>query len=355
MKSFQPQSVAEQVARHLRAEITAHRIRSEMPGIHQLAAELAVNHKTVKAALEILQKEGLLVSQGSGKPRRIELKDIPPTQSMRIAILPYEPSDRTSNDFNQLLARLNEAGHVCFYAKKTLIELKMDAPRVADFVRATEADSWVIIAGSQGVLDWFAEQDFPAFALFGRSMQVDIAASAPKKLPALSVAVQRLVAMGHQRMVLLARAERRKPTPGFLEQAFLDELESQGIATGSYNLPDWEESPAGLQQSLDALFRHTPPTALFIQNPQVSVAILQHAASRGLTIPKDFSMVSMDPNPAFAWCHPTIAHIDFDSDPWLRRIVQWARNVARGMDDRRKVFYPGRFIAGGTIGPAKQG
>jgi hypothetical protein len=63
----------------------------------------------------------------------------------------------------------------------------------------------------------------------------------------------------------LARGVRRKPRPGSFEQAFLDELEALGIPTGDYNLPDWSESPEGFHQLLAALFRHTPPTALILQ------------------------------------------------------------------------------------------
>jgi DNA-binding transcriptional regulator YhcF (GntR family) len=60
MTPFRPLTAAEQAANHLRTEIARRRLVGEMPGIHQLAAELHVNHKTVKAALEILQKESFI-------------------------------------------------------------------------------------------------------------------------------------------------------------------------------------------------------------------------------------------------------------------------------------------------------
>jgi hypothetical protein len=353
MKSFRPLTAAEQAAHHLRDEILQRRLSGEMPGIHQLAADLGVNHKTVKAALEILQKEGLLVSQGSGKPRRIHLESMDKPPGLRIAILLYEPDDRVHKEFNALKHKLDGAGHVGFFAPKTLTELKMEVPRVAELVHKIEADAWVVAAGSREVLDWFAAQDFPAFALFGRSVETPLANIAPKKMPAIEDAIQQLLALGHQRIVMIARRERREPEPGFLERAFLNELRAQGIPTGAYNLPDWEETPVGYQESLDRLFRHTPPTALFIQGTQLTVATLRYAAARGIRIPHDFSLISMDPAPAYAWCHPPVSHIAFDNEPWIRRIVQWARNIARGKDDRRKVYYPARFVEGGTIGPAK--
>ncbi len=191
MKPFHPLSAAEQTADHLRTEIQAHRIQGEMPGIHQLAAELGVNHKTVKAALHLLEKDGLLVAQGLGRPRRIERSSAKKSLTLRIAVLLYEPSDKTVSYFNQLLVQLNDAGHTAFFAKKTLIELKMDVPRVENFVGKTEADAWVIAGGSRSVLEWFAQRDLPAFALFGRSVPVNLAATAPRKGPALIEATRR--------------------------------------------------------------------------------------------------------------------------------------------------------------------
>lgn len=51
--------------------------------------------------------------------------------------------------------------------------------------------------------------------------------------------LRRLHELGHRRIVLLVREERRKPYPATFEQAFLDGLKELGITTGPYNLPDW--------------------------------------------------------------------------------------------------------------------
>lgn len=64
-------------------------------------------------------------------------------------------------------------------------------------------------------------------------------------------------------------------------------------------------------------------------------------------------MICMDPDPAYAWCHPKISHLTYDNPMWLRRVIQWANDIARGKDDQRQVAYPAKFVQGGTIGPAK--
>jgi hypothetical protein len=67
--------------------------------------------------------------------------------------------------------------------------------------------------------------------------------------------------------------------------------------------------------------------------------------------PAHVSLVCTDANPSFEWCRPTIAHIAWDSNPVINRVVKWAANVSRGKDDRRKTTSLARFVDGGTIGP----
>ena len=62
----------------------------------------------------------------------------------------------------------------------------------------------------------------------------------------MAEAVGKMVKLGHRRIVMIARSEKRKPKPALYEQKFLDELEQLGIATGPYHLPDWEQTVEGL-------------------------------------------------------------------------------------------------------------
>ncbi len=346
-------SASEQVVEHLRAELLSARWTETMPGEDKLIAHLGVGRATVQAAVRQLEEEGLLVFQGTGKRRLIALPENRVQPAMRIAILLYEPDDRKIDYQLDLIRQLGEAGHSAYFAPKTLIELGMDVKRVANFVGGAEADAWVVVAGSRPVLDWFATQPSPVFGFFGRIVGVPIASTSPRKIPALQTAVRRLVSLDHSRIVMITREERRKPMPGFLEQAFLDELQAQGVPTGPYNLPDWEETPAGFRRLLDSLFHHSAPTALLTDGTAITVATLQHFAKLGIEVPRDVSLICSDLDPAFAWCAPAISHISYDSRPWVRRIVRWANNVARGKDDRRKTSSLAKLVEGGTIGPAK--
>jgi DNA-binding LacI/PurR family transcriptional regulator len=233
---------------------------------------------------------------------------------------------------------LQQAGHDAAFATKTMQDLGMNLNRIARFVSATEADAWIVVAGPREVLDWFAMQKLPAFALFGRFLQVSMAGAAPKKSPVYATVIERLVKMGHRRIVSVVREDRRKPAPGLLEQFFLDQLSKHGIQTGPYHLPDWDDSPVGLQKLLDSLFQHTPPTALLLDEPSLFIAARDHLAHQGILSPRDVSLVCCDYDPVFDWCIPAITHIAWDPRPVIRCAVNWAANVSRRKDDLKKTL-----------------
>jgi DNA-binding LacI/PurR family transcriptional regulator len=212
----------------------------------------------------------------------------------------------------------------------------MEVERVARYVRQNPADAWVVSAASREILEWFSGQATPALAMYGRSGGLPIAAAYTIMIPGQTAALRRLIDLGHRRIVMLAREERRKPSLSRPEQAFIDELKAAGIPTGDYNLPDWEESREGLGRRLDGLFQYSPPTALVFQEAPIFIAARSHLADRGIVAPRDVSLVVADRDPSFAWCDPIVSHIRWDYRPVVGRVVRWARNVAGGKDDRRQ-------------------
>ena len=353
MASSEFSSITEQVTSHLRQELAKGRWLTTVPGRNNLAKDLGVSHKTVESALRNLEAEGLLIGQGAGRRRLIiSSTKLANARPMRVALLLSEAVDRNTNYMVQLDRELSEAGHTVVHPARSLLALGMDVSRIAPLVESTEADVWVIGAASRSVLQWFAANPIPAFALFGRREGLLIAGAGPDKVSAFIMVARELINLGHRRITLLVRPRRRLPEPGTAEQAFLDELEEQGLSAGNFNLPEWDDCKEGLQACLSSLFQLTPPTALICDEAVIFNAVLQFAAARGLRVPDDISIICSDADPSFAWSEPSVAHIRWDPQPVVRRIVAWAANVSRGKTDRRQSLTKAEFIEGGTMGPA---
>lgn len=325
-----------------------------MPGAPQLAEDFGIDRKTVEAALQLLEEDGMLIAQGPGKRRRIQLPKNPTTPSLRIAILMCEESDRSANFIVALYHGLLDEGHRAFYAPRYLNDMNMDVKKVARMVKQSEADAWIIVAGSHEVLQWFSQQSFPSFALFGRRRGLPIASVGPDKIPPLIEATRRLIQLGHSRIVLMVRPRRRLPVPGGPEIAFLRELSSHGLSTGDYNLPSWDETITDFHTRLETLFRATPPTALIIDEVVFFVATMQFLARQRIRVPEDVSIISTDSDPCFDWCLQEVARITWDVNPVVRRVIRWSNLVSLGKTDLRQTLTPAKFIAGETIGPSRK-
>lgn len=348
-------SGTEQVATCLREAIGEGRWTDTMPGSRKLAAELGVNAKTVEAALLQLEQEDILASRGRRLGRGIVSHGESARAPLRVALLVLDAVDRGADYMIELRHLLQEAGHTPFDPGKTLLELSMGTGRVERFVKKVRVDAWVVCSASHEVLEWFSAQETPAFAMFGRMAGLPLAGTRPDKAAALTDATHCLLGHGHQRISFLCRRQLRQPHPGRTVRAFLGALEVSGVATGPFNLPDWEESQEGFGRVLDALFGHTPPTALILDEPFLYHATVQFLMKRHLRVPEDVSLICIDDDPGFAWCQSPVSRIRWDFRPSLRRIVRWASNIARGRDDRRQTLTKAEFLEGGTIGPAPTG
>ncbi len=351
MSKWQRLSTGSQLALHLRAELERGRWTGRMPGVIRLAVELGVARNTVESALRELERDGVLVPQMVGKGRLIDLKGRTKMVSgLRVAILTGERSESRLDYMVELKHKLEESGHSVIHPSQSMTDLGMDLKRIAGLVGRTAADAWVVLSGPREVLEWFAAQSLPAFALFGRRRGLPIAGGGPDKVLEYARVTRSLIALGHRRIVLLARTRRRLPEPGASETSFLNELNLHGISAGSYHLPHWEESIEGFQHALEELFRITPPTAMIIQEAPLFVAAQQFLANRRIRVPQEVSLVCTDHDPTFEWCCPSISHIRWDSRPLVRRIVRWAAHVSLGKPDLRQTLTPAEFVPGGTIG-----
>ncbi|PXA03435.1 hypothetical protein DDZ13_12130 [Coraliomargarita sinensis] len=347
-------SPSEQLARHLREEMLKGRWIEELPGTPSLASEMQVDRKTITAALEILEDEGLTEPQGLGRSRRITLSSRH-TRRLNIQILLNGDNDQPIFLIYEIMQRLRQAGHNVTIAQRSLLDMGMDVSRLQRFVHRNAADAWIVLAAPHSILEWFASQDQSAFAVFGRRHRISIPSVGPDKEQAIRRAVRRLTELGHRRIVYLSRDERRESGLGHIERSYLEELRRCGISVSpECHLPDWQDDRDGFEACLRSLLKdnRAAPTAIIVDEREFFFAALLYLTQANVAVPNDISLVCSDAQALFDWCHPRVAHIRWDKSAVVDRVLQWIRQLARRRTVHNKAYYTAaEFIEGGTIGP----
>ena len=322
MKPLPQTSKHERVAAHLREGMHEGRWLGSLPGVLRLSVDLGVSTHTVRRALRHLENEGLLGIRGAGRSRVITAvgEAAATRRPLRVAILRHDrhPTDdpQTSAVLSEIINSLEAAGHAVIPCKKSQIECEHDVRRIVSQLAKIPADAWVIQAGSRELLEWCSTQKTPCLALYGRTDGLALVRAGPDKLLAFVAATRHLLALGHRRIVLLVRESRRKPMPGNVEQAFLDELSAHGIQTGDYHLPHWVETPEGFSNLLTRLFQRTPPTALIIDETPRFFAAVEFLARHRIHVPEQVSLVSTD-------CDSTYIVIKYNSSQTPECVIRF--------------------------------
>lgn len=124
-----------------------------MPGILALENELCLNRNLLGQALQMLEDEGILLSQGKGKPRKILIPKAHRLDTLRIGIMRHGEHD--VNRFHPLAETkylLEAAGHSVAIASGTLSAMDLNPKRVAKAISKHDVDAWVVVSGTKSLL-----------------------------------------------------------------------------------------------------------------------------------------------------------------------------------------------------------
>ncbi|MBN8456905.1 MAG: LacI family DNA-binding transcriptional regulator [Verrucomicrobia bacterium] len=227
--------------------------------------------------------------------------------------------------------------------------------RITRMVEAAKADAWVVYAAPNEVIRWFSSHSAPALAMGRVPGGLQMASAITDLSEALHAAVRELTRHGHRRIVAVSPESWRVPEPSNTAKRFLTAMKANGHQPSNYNLPNWECTPAGLENLLNSLFQITPPTALLFVDPAACVAALGFLGRRGLLIPRDVSILCMTSGPMFDLLPQRLAHFEWPIDSHIHRIVRWVGRVAMGEIEKQETIFPAIFHPGETIGPASHG
>lgn len=299
------QTLSAQAAAAIRKAVEQNAWEEFLPSERRLCEIFQVSRPTIRTALHLLAREGLIEIH-QGRRNRLpppERRGAAP-QSRLVVWVSHEPISQTTampyQGINDMRAQLAEHGfttevRVCAARGPAAQQRKLEA-----FVRENRVFCCVLVSVSRELQEWCAARAIPALVLGSCHPSVT--------LPSLDVdyrAVCRhaagvLRAKGHRRMALVV------PNSG----AAGDLVSEQGFREGAAARPGGSAmdcrivrhngTAAQLALKLDALFADSaPPTALLVAKPQHMLFVMAWLLRRGIKVPETISLIARDHHPLF--------------------------------------------------------
>jgi len=349
-------SLVTETAAALRAAIREGAWEGILPGERVLAERLQVSRPTVHAAIEILEREGLLkVKRGVGRQILAEAAKRGPDAAARrcVGVLSATPLHQmppiTLFYLNELRESLQQAGVQLELIAEPALAQGKPARALEKVVRRSRVSCWVLSAPGPAVQEWFAQSAAPV--LVAGTLEAGV------ELPSIDLdyrAICRHAAgvfwrSGHRRMVLFMD-ESHRPASQLSEEGFFDGAPQREAEA---SVVRHEGTPEAIFQKLDALFaRGQPPTALLVSRTQHALAALTHLLQTGRKVPGDVSLISRDSDSFLQYVTPALARYAFKrrhfADRLSRLVVQLATEGSLPPKPHR---YMPEYEAGETVGP----
>lgn len=350
-------SLMAQAADILREDLRTHKWRGQLPGEHFLCNHLAVSRNTLRAALDVLRREGL-VEASQGRRRRITARVqriTRVTKSNLVAWLSTEPMRVLSSSIffyiDELRHYLQNAGYELWLCERPLFQHHHERA-LESMVRQTNAACWILILSTAEIQRWFWERKIPSIVLGFPHQGI--------RLPSIDIdyravcrhAVGVFMNLGHRRLALLIP---KTPWAGEFatEQSFRQAFQSGRHANAAPLVVYHDASAAGVRKALDSLFHSPqPPTGILVVNVRHMLTVITYLMSKGIRIPEEVSIISRNYDWFLDDIYPRVAHYRFDSNLFARRLARLVVQLATtGLLPARPTWIMPTFRRGDTLAP----
>ena len=323
------QSLATQVAEILRRELSRRACVEFLPGERALCEQFRVSRMTLRAALDVLQREGR-INSSQGRRRRVTAR----AQSAAKSGAPRTVGVLGTVDFhtlhpftlfliNHLQAHLTDAGCKLEVHVHPRFASQQYAKELDELMGQTHVDCWVIAGHYESLNRWFGERRLRAVAVASLSKDAYVPCLGVDYSAICRHAVGVLRARGHSRMALvLSRtlSQLEKPLVDvFLESAPATQESHEAQRQIAYHNGHTD----GIASTLRSLFRSPmAPTGLLVARPKHVLTVMSRLMNSGRRVPRDVSLISLGYEPYLAEMLPSVAHYDFNWDVFARRLFR---------------------------------
>lgn len=351
------ESLPAQVAARIRDEIAAGAWVDWLPGERAMAETLQVSRKTVRKALQMLGKSGLISTRrGRGHQtvtagtRRSPASSAP---RLSVGLLTLEPLERqrpyTVLWVDELRALLSAQGFRLMAFAGTRYYTASPNSALGALVGQNPQSCWVIANSTARLQRWFA----------ARALLTVVAGSCHAGVPLSNVdldyfglcrhAAGALRRMGHRSAAILIEQSDR---PGDLES-------ERGFAAGME--PEFRPmilrhngTPEGALRLLSRAFATAePPTALLVANPAYYLTAFSFLAERGLRVPRDVSLISRDDDDFLSYLKPEPTRYSGNAHSQAKNLFRAIRKAVDGHGPGASMRIEPKLLTGASLGQVR--
>ena len=328
---------------------------NQIPSERRLCEMFHVSRPTVRSALSMLAKDGLVALQ---RHRRVRIGVLGRTQrakNRKILIVTHRPylewASSTYQNLSEMQGYLGKHGFECEIILCPPRRIPSQLRKLAEFIRQNGVACTLLVTVRRELQQWFATLPTPTLVI--GSCHPSVA------LPSFDVdyhAVSRhaaglFLSKGHRRLALLVPTT-RGPGDVASERGFLEAVAETHKADAASAVVIFHEGSArSVNARLEALFRSEhPPTALLVSDPEYFLMAFVYLLRQGPHVSEKISLIARDQDVVFTRLIPAISHYAFDIDVATRRL---ARLILKLIDQKHLPLEPclilPRYIAGGTV------
>lgn len=357
MKKPEKTSLGWKTAHILEEEIRRGRWMNYLPGYRALSKELGVSPRVVTDSLDILTRRKVLLPAEARRPRKINPDQstiILDGQQKCLTVLSAIPYDQHNENTRHLLEKIYQRMSSVEWSVFMEISKEYGAGEVSEHLEILACQRrhhrWLLISPSGNIVRWAMKKNLQVICLGGSVCDL------PPPLVCLSISsllkasFEKMVFLGHQKICLMTSRRTSNMFPHLAD--FVGELFQKHYIPyhQPYNLPlPEDDTPQSFQDCLESLFQLTPPTAIITAEPQFLPAIYSHCYRRGVLIPEQLSLITMQNASNQQWFVPQPAYFEAALESFLNPICNWIENYPKLPCASR--FVEPDFMVEGSVGP----
>jgi LacI family transcriptional regulator len=348
------QSLAAQAAASIGKAIDDGTWQEFLPSERRLCEMLRVSRPTIRTALRMLAKNGLLEIRQGRRNRLLAPRQPTSQQSRLVGLVTPEPFSHMATATYQIISEMRTHLAEHGFTTEVLVcqahSARAQRRKLDEFVRQNRVFCCVLLSVSKDVQQWFSGHSVPALVL--GSCHQDV------KLPSLDTDYRSVcrhaggifLSRGHRRMALIVP---HSEVAGDIasEKGFLEAIQNNRHQDARATIVRHNGTAQNITTKLDALFNSAhAPTALLVAKPQHVFIVIIYLLKRGLTVPDTVSFIARDYDHIFETVSPPIAHYSLHDDTFAHRLLRLMLQMVSHdhLASEPNLIFP-KYFAGGTV------